>query len=103
MPLDFCTWTAGKLRRIGLSRRAARFFAGFFYVSMMSVGEALLFVRETCRAGEEGNRLLRLLFGLPDNWPESSYSIKSGAGNYAADARAVPLLSAYTLQRRLPA
>jgi hypothetical protein len=85
---------------MGYGRRAARFFAGFFYVSMMTVGGALFFVREKCRAGEEGNRLLLLLFGLPGGWPESSLFLENGAGRNIADARAVPVLSAPLIQRR---
>jgi hypothetical protein len=64
---------------MGYGRKVARFFAGFFYVSMMTV----------CG-----------LFGLLDGRPESSSYLKNGAGGFVADARAGPFLSAPLIQRR---
>ena len=82
---------------MGLTKKAARFFAGFFYVSMVLVCGALLFAREACRAGEEGDRILRLAFGRPGPCP------KNGTGGSAAGTPAVPVLPAPVIRRRLPA
>jgi hypothetical protein len=53
MTEDFCTRTERKLRRIGQKRKTARHYAGFFYVSMVSVCGALLFSSDKRSVGLE--------------------------------------------------
>jgi hypothetical protein len=36
MTLNFCTQTAGKIRRLGYAPERAAWFAGFFFCSMLS-------------------------------------------------------------------
>jgi len=64
---------------MGMGRKLARRFAGFFYISMLYV----------CG-----------LFGLLDGSPEFMFRLDNGAGKLFADARAVPVLSADFIQRR---
>ena len=73
MAQKFCSRITRKLRRMGLGRKSARFFAGFFYVSMMVV----------CG-----------LFGLLEGKAGLSYYPENGAGIGFADARPVPVMSA---------
>ncbi|MCX6682383.1 MAG: hypothetical protein NTY71_05295 [Methanoregula sp.] len=93
MTEDFCTRTARKIRRLGRPEKTARRFAGFFYVSMLSV--CCLMGDAPCPEGqgEEG--------------PERSFALPSvqvipgtGSGIFCADARAASLLSADFRQRR---
>jgi hypothetical protein len=37
MTLNFCTRTATKIRRLGHPGKIARYYAGFFYILMLSV------------------------------------------------------------------
>lgn len=34
---DFCTWTAGRIRRLGYTQKCATWYSRFFFVSMLSV------------------------------------------------------------------
>ncbi len=80
MAQKFCSRTTRKLQRMGLSRKLARFYAGFFYVSMMVV----------CG-----------LFGLLDGMAALPYYPENGAGIRFADARPGPVLSApFHIRRR---
>ena len=53
MTEDFCTRTARRMRRHGYAKKVAHCYARFFYVSMLSVCGALLFVSYQRRAGVE--------------------------------------------------
>ncbi len=53
MTEDFCTRTARRMRRHGYEKKVAHCYARFFYVSMLSVCGALLFVSYQRRARGE--------------------------------------------------
>jgi len=100
MNQNLCTRTERRLRRLGYERNAAHRFAGFFYVSMMSV----------CSLMVMGMRRRRHQTGIVEEIPRSIRRVLSvivqhlyliaGAGTSIADARAVPVLSADRIHRR---
>ena len=124
MTEDFCTRTARRMRRHGYAKKVAHCYARFFYVSMLSVCGALLFVSYQRRAGvekessgsfdpmgtmldpsiksmagEEDESSLHLPIAVPsvENLPDC------GHGNFSLSVRASPNLLSFTIQRRSPA
>jgi hypothetical protein len=101
MAQKFCSRITRKLRRMGLGLKVARFFAGFFYVSMIFV--CGLFGVTPCLTGrgwtgEENECSLR---PLQDSMAGVSYYPENGAGIRFADARPVPVMSAsFGIRRR---
>ena len=124
MTEDFCTRTARRMRRHGYAKKVAHCYARFFYVSMLSVCGALLFVSYQRRAGvekessgsfdpmgtmldpsiksmagEEDESSLHLPIAVPsvENLPDC------GHGNFSMSVRASLQLLSFTIQRRSPA
>ena len=87
MTEDFCTRTERKLRRIGQERKTARRYAGFFYVSMLSVCSLMGDTPCPEGQGEEGAKRSSAL-------PSVQVLPGTGSGTFYADARAAGVLSA---------
>jgi hypothetical protein len=87
MTEDFCTRTARRIRRLGQKRKTARHYAGFFYVSMLSV--CSLMGDTPCPEGqaEEGPKRHSAL-------PSVQAIPGTGPGIFCAGARAAGVLSA---------
>lgn len=99
MPPDFCTRTAGRLRRIGLPKKTARRFAGFFYVSMVSVCGlmgATPDLEGRGRTMDEIRRFLRLMVTLLS----ASLSSVASSGISVPGPRAVWIAPGYSRKRR---
>jgi hypothetical protein len=82
MSLNFCTRTIKRLRRIGLPKKTARRFAGFFYVSMVSVCGLMGATPDPRGRGgtmEETLRFLHWLLLLPSVllYSDASYGISA--------------------------
>ena len=109
MTEDFCTRTELKLRRIGQERKTACRYAGFFYVSMLSVCGTLLLV--SGERGAWGEKKSPGFFdlvgdtpcpeGQGEEGPKRSFIFPSvqvfpgtGSGIFCADARAAVVQSA---------
>jgi len=88
MTEDFCTRTARKIRRLGRQKNTARRYAGFFYVSMISVC-GLMMGDTPCPEGQ-GEEGRERSFALPPVQVVPG----TGSGIFCADARAAGILSA---------
>jgi hypothetical protein len=120
MSENFCKRTERRLEKVGLDKKKARRFAGFFYLSMMSVCGLMVlipFPHGKRMAGEEDTGLLRPglsqeggRHGITDETPRSLRHVLAvilermhsitGPGILCADARAVCVLSASSGLRR---
>ena len=109
MTEDFCTRTARKIRRLGRPETTARRYAGFFYVSMLSVCGALLFSSDKRSVGLEkkSSDFFDLMGDAPcpegqgEEGPKRHPALPSvqaipgtGSGIFCAGARAAGVLSA---------
>ena len=125
MTEDFCTRTARRMRRHGYAKKVAHCYARFFYVSMLSVCGALLFVSYQRRAGVEkessgsfdqmmGTMLdpsIKSMAGEEDesplHLPVAVPSVENlpdcGHGNFSMSVRASLQLLSFTLRHRSPA
>jgi len=109
MTEDFCTRTARRIRRLGRPKNTARRYAGFFYVSMVSVCGTMLLVSGKRGAGAEkkSSGFFDLMGDTPcpegqgEEGPKRHPALPSvqalpgnGSGIFCADARAAGVLSA---------